>query len=523
MTAVAALGFTACADDYLETSPNDSVTTGMAFATTDNCKMAVNGIAKAMTNQYLGTQGINGEGTMKLRYNEWNGNDAQRCLHTGSANYWNNLVYMKSKTATYNYYIWFYYYRLIGNANMVIDNVDNATGSEADKQFIKAQALVYRAYSYYNLVTMYSQRWCDSNNGATDGVVLRLKATDAGEEQAQPLATLGETYAQIYQDLDDAISLFQQSGKAPAKDEFYLPSLQAAYAVKARAALYREDWQTAADCAKKAREGHALMSFDDYSDGFSTPHNEWIWGVYESEDQTLYYYGYFCYLGCNSTAASNKSYPTAISKQLADQIPATDKRLSLFYVPQTDAEFKGLKATSECSNTKSDFYKRVKGDGFVYFDSKTKVCAYMQKKMRAAFMPGGGSFNLFRSAEMYYCEAEADCHLGKDSEAAQLLYEATKGYDPAYVKSTKTGAALLDEVKVYRRFDLWGEGYNWQDFKRWKQDIVREKCDPTKGLASPGSWHNSFAGTIPATETERWVWVIPLKECDYNDLINEKD
>ena len=75
-----------------------------------------------------------------------------------------------------------------------------------------------------------------------------------------------------------------------------------------------------------------------------------------------------------------------------------------------------------------------------------------------AFYPGGGSFPLIRYAEMLYTEAEADMHLGKEAEAKDLLFEAVAQYDDAYTKSEKTGDELMDEIKLYRRFDLWGEG-----------------------------------------------------------------
>lgn len=518
ITAAATLGLASCSSDYLETIPNASVSKDAAFSTTENCAMAVNGIAKMMTTQYLSTQGMNGEGTIKNWCNNFTGNDTQKCNQTGWASLWNNLAtYKQSETTSYNYYIWYYYYKLIGNANQIIDNVDNATGDEKQKEYIKAQALVYRAYSYYQLTTMYCRRWCDSSNGQTSGVVLRIKATDAGEPQDMPLSTLAEVYQQIYADLDQAIALFQSSGINRSSDEFYLPNLNVAYAVKARAALYREDWQTAADNAKKARDGYSLMSVSEYFAGHNAQNSEWIWGVYEAEDQTLYYYSYFAYIGSNSSASACRSYPVAISKELIDQIPATDVRRDLFLVPQSDKEFKEMATSGR--TTKGTMFTRGKNSGYVYGTSY--IFGYMQFKLRAAFMPGGGSFSLFRASEMYYIEAEADCHLGRDADAQQLLYDVTKRFDPEYTKSQKTGADLLEEVKLYRRFDLFGEGFDWTDCKRWKKDINRKKLDTSKGLASPGNFHSTFAITISAEDYNRWQWIIPKKETDYNSLLKE--
>ena len=112
---------------------------------------------------------------------------------------------------------------------------------------------------------------------------------------------------------------------------------------------------------------------------------------------------------------------------------------------------------------------------------------------------------------MYYIEAEADCHLGQEAQAQQLLYDVTSRFDAAYTKSTKTGSDLLEEVKLYRRFDLWGEGHDWFDYKRWGQSIVR------KSIANGGSWHTQFAVTIKPEDGNNWTWAIPDRETNYND------
>ena len=517
-TAASAMMFASCSSDYLDTVPNDQVSTSTAFSTTENCALALNGVAKMMTQQYLSSQGMNGEGTIMNWYNNYTGNDTQKCNLTGWSSIINNLAtYKNSKTSSYGYYPWYYYYKIIGNVNQVIDNVDAATGTDSDKAFIKGQALTYRAYAFYRLATLYSVRWCDSENGAANGVVLRINSTNPVETLDMPLSTLGETFAQIYKDIDDAIALFGKSEGKRGANEFYLPDLSVAYAVKARAALYREDWATAAECAAKARAGYKLMSAEEYAAGFNAPNSEWMWGVYEAEDQTLYYYSYFAYIGANSSASICRSYPFAISKELIDKIPATDVRRNLYLVPQSDKEFKEMNSAGR--TTKGTMFTRGKESGYVY--STSYIFGYMQFKLRAAFMPGGGSFNMFRASEMYYIEAEADCHLGKDSEAQQLLYDVTKRFDASYTKSSKTGAELLDEVTTYRRFDFFGEGFDWTDFKRWNKDIVRKKLEVSKGLASPGSFHSTFAITIKANEYTRWQWAIPNKETDYNDLIAE--
>jgi hypothetical protein len=503
--AASALMLTSCAGDYLDTEPQSSASTSTILENTDNAKLAVNGIARLMVTQYLSTQGFNGEGTIKTYYANYPGNDFQKCNLTGWSSMINSIFHERS-TSVYDYYPFYYYYKLIGNANAIICNIDNAEGTEEDRAFIKAQALTYRAYSYFMLSQLYCKRWDDSNNGSSRGLPLRLDES-TGDIEA---STLGEVYAQIYADLDDAVSLFTKSGQDRDADAVYDPNLNVAYAVYARAALTRQDWANAAKYAPLARKGYPLMSNAEYLSGFNEPNKEWIWGTYSATDQTLYYYSFHAYQGSNSSASICRSYPCAISKELIDQIPESDIRRELYLVPQEGETYTA--STGRASS--GALYDRAKKDYASKIYSTSYIFAYMQFKFTVLYQPGGGYVNNFRSSEMYLTEAEADCHLGKDAEAQALLVELNKtsGRDADYTCS-KTGAELLKEVKLYRRFDLWGEGFDWFDYKRWNEPIVRHSA------ANGGSFHAQFAITMNPADENAWTWVYPAKEVDYNSLI----
>ena len=494
----------ACDKEYMETTPESSTSPATIFETTQNCELAINGMCKMMTTQYLSTQGLNGEGTIKTWYGNF-GNDLQRCNQTGWASLWNHTM-NESVNSTYLIYPWYYYYKLIGNANQVIENIDNAEGPEAERQYYKAQALVFRAHAFTMLMQLYAYRWQDSSNGSAPGIALRLD-TSIGDIA---LSTQAECYAQIYADCDEAISLFKASGIDRGADEFYKPNLNVAYAVKARAALVREDWATVVACAPEARKGHPLMSKDQYMDGgFSDENNEWIWGVYEASDQTIYYYSFFAYQASNASSSMQRTYPLAISKELYDQIPETDVRRRMWLEP-TGEEWAACNANGQAA---SAFANRAKAEFGSKLYSTSQIYGYMQFKFLCTFTPGGGSFNIYRSAEMMLSEAEAQCHLGNDAAAQALLKELNKNLDSAY-DCTKTGADLLTEVKLYRRIDLWGEGFDWYDYKRWNEPIVR------KTKAQGGSFAAAFAVTINVGDGNKWTWKIPKRELDYNGLIN---
>lgn len=504
LIAASLLALTACKKDFLDTAPEDSVAPATIFESTDNAKLAINGIARLMTKQYMSSQGYNGEGTIKTHYGVWPGNDASRS-YTGF-NYIHNFTAYDQQNYYVDIFAWFYYYKLISNANTILAYIDDASGTDSDRNYIKAQALVYRAYSYLMVSQIYAPRWASSNNGAAAAVPLRLEPNT----EAMDKATLAEVYTQIYADLDEAISLFGNSSYVRPAADFFLPDVTAAHAVYARAAATRQDWGTVISHASAARSGHAIMGNAAYHEGFSEPNNEWIWGVYDAEDQTIYFYSYYAYIGSNASSSQCRTYPTLISKTLIDQIPDEDTRKDLFLVPAATNLYTastGKATTAYANQVKAQYGSRLYGTSQIY--------AYMHFKFLCSFYPGGGSFHLFRSAEMLYLEAEARCMQGgQDATVQSLLQEAVQPYNAAYT-CTKTGADLLDEVKLYRRFDLWGEGLDWFDCKRWNISIDR------KSWADGGSCIAALAISYGPEEKNGWSYYAPLLETNYNPFFDK--
>jgi hypothetical protein len=497
---LAALMTASCSKEYLDTEPTDETATSTVFATTKNAALAVNGLAKMMTQQYLSSQGFNGEGTIKMYYGNYPGNNFFVNL-PGWAAIINN-TYNESTTSIYNYYPWYYYYKIIANANAIILRVDDAEGPDNEKQFIKAQALTFRAYSYMMLAQLYGYRWSDSNNGASQGLVLRLDESTGD----MPYSTLAETYGQIYSDLNEAISLYTTSGLT--RSENYSPDISVAYATLARAALNRQDYATAESNAIKARADYALMSNTEYKSGFSLPTKEWIWSSYGALDETLHFYSYFSYMAYNSSASAVRTYPKIISKDLYAKIPSTDIRKSLFLNPAgyTYTQSSGIAGTALAAKARTDFPA---------LQSNATVYAYMQFKIKAQDLPGVGHLNHFRSSEMYLIDAEAKYFQNKPAAEVQAVLESltkSSGRDPEYT-CTKTGTALLDEIKAYRAIELWGEGFDWFDMKRWGDTINR------KATNAGGNFIASVALTITPEQNNRWTWKVPLKETDFNDAL----
>ena len=513
-----------CGSDYLETKPTASVSSTEAVATTDMAYKALNGIARCQTTQhYAFTQGFAGENAiMRLYENLPSQNYNYNYYASGWAPIHNQTFHNRTSTI-YDGYAWYYYYQLIGQANRIIAHIDAATGSDEDKKFIKASALSFRAYSYEKLIHYYCYRWQDSNNGASQGVVLRLDESTGDA----PFATLAETVAQIYKDCQEAITLFGESGIDRPAREVWIPNENVAHAVYARAALFSQDYQTAVDQAKLAKQGYPLMSNDSYAAGFCEPTSEWIMGSYGDDSENNFYWSYGTQGACNGYYATADGNPTGagtIGHELISRIPNNDARKQNFL---TEDKFPNLDLSKE---SKYYYTFGILGmmDDNIYEQADSIVKAHQAKGLTTPYQagfyyldanlkffvkaqPGVGYVPFIRSSEMVLIEAEANYFLGKTAEAQAALVElnATSGRNPEYT-CTKTGEELLSEIQDYRCLELWGEGFEWSDFKRWNKAVVR------KSFAEGGNAHQTVAITIKPEDGNKWTWGVPLNETDYN-------
>lgn len=522
-----------CAGDYLDTAPTDSTGATDAVGTTANAMKALNGIAKIMTTQhsYFGG-GFAGENNIMIQYESY---PSENYNYNYYASGWSPIFNQEFHTRTnsiYDAYAWYYYYTIAGNANTILANIDNAEGTEAERNFVKASALTFRAYAFEKLVHYYCWCWQDSNNGASQGIVLRLDESTGG----QGYATLAETYAQIYKDLDEAIMLFEQSGMDRNASQVWMPNINVAHAIYARAALTKQDYTKALTEAKLARQNYPLMSNAEYHAGFCNPTSEWIFGSFGSAQENNWYWSYGTQYACNgyyANAAGAANGAGSIGRELINRIPNNDARKALFL---TEDKFPGYNFND---GSAMDLGYGILGMG----DDEKKAdalweeaAAYCQKMAvsgleapyQAGYMYLGGQLKFYvfdtpgvsylpfiRSSEMVLVEAEANYFLNDETAARAALVElnATSGRNPEYT-CDKSGEALWNEIMDYRELELWGEGFAWSDYKRWNRDIVRHS------FAEGGNAHISVAKTIPASGVNKWTWDVPLNETDYNDELN---
>ena len=81
------------------------------------------------------------------------------------------------------------------------------------------------------------------------------------------------------------------------------------------------------------------------------------------------------------------------------------------------------------------------------------------------------------------------------------------GRDPQYT-CTATGEDLLKEIKMYRRLELWGEGFFWYDCGVGGESMVRPS------IAEGGNYSQFVSGTFGFLtkwyyDETFWKWIIP--------------
>ncbi|MFH7000073.1 RagB/SusD family nutrient uptake outer membrane protein [Flavobacterium sp. FlaQc-57] len=479
--AISLLILTSCSDDFLEKKPTEFIDYEASTKTTENLMTLLNGIHRSLYVRYESNQNENGLGSM-MQQVDIAADDIVFPVTNGwflQVYNWNGQANENSQDIRFPYRT---YYRIIRNANTIINATDAAIGSDADKKIVKGQALLYRAFAHYQLVQLYGKRYVNGTQNTQPGVPIILTVSST------PVArgTVEAVYTQINKDLDEANVLLVGYSK-PNNSHL---GLKVAQGLKARVALTQGNWAIAADYAAKAKAGVALMSTTEYVKGFNDYNNvEWMWGSHINEVQTDYFGNFGAYMSRNYNSTVIRSCPKAINSKLYNLIPATDIRAALFD--------KTGKHTA--LNLPSTYAK------FAYTSQKYLALSTGDSRCDVPYM---------RVAEMYLIEAEAKARLGA-ADASAVLFTLAKSRDAAYVLSTKTGQALVDEIWFQRRIELWGEGFRFYDLKRTNSALDRTGANHDSAITNG-------VMSVPPTD-KRWQWLIPRAEINANPLVTQNE
>ncbi|PCI04854.1 MAG: RagB/SusD family nutrient uptake outer membrane protein [Flavobacteriaceae bacterium] len=387
--------------------------------------------------------------------------------------------------------IWNFYYEIIKGANQTISLIGGLEEAQLtdDLNYVLARSKVIRGFAYLQLIQIY-QKGQPALSDA--GIPIVDPTADLINGPGFGRLTVGEVYTQIEKDFTegyDALDGYSRDDKTSINQDITAGFL-------ARYYLLIGENDKAVTFAQQAQNAGSLVGGQTILDGFQSIANpEWIWGADLDEDKSSYYASFFAHIQAYSPVFfANNGYTPGYTGQLGHH-KTVDKRL--------------YSAISDTDTRKQWFGP---DNGFIFGGSEDQI--YNYKFYDDTFFEA--DYVYMRVAEMYLIEAEAKANLGDAGGAAQALYNLVSTRDAEYSKSSATGTALMEEIRLHRRIELWGEGFGLLDMKRWNVGLTRVY----EGSNHPNvtaSYFDLIAGD------KSFTFQIPEDEINTNDAISSGD
>lgn len=142
-------------------------------------------------------------------------------------------------------------YERIARYNIIIENVMNADGTDAERLKARAEAQVLRAYNHFVLVNIFSKHY-NPKSANTDGGILLKKVFSLEEKTKQ--SSVAEVYQFVEYDINSALPHLQAKGK-----NVNHPGLAFAYALLAKVHLFKQEFDKAEAAAKESLKNNSYI------------------------------------------------------------------------------------------------------------------------------------------------------------------------------------------------------------------------------------------------------------------------
>ncbi|OPC04485.1 carbohydrate-binding protein SusD [Elizabethkingia meningoseptica] len=431
---LAASVFISC-ERELETAPTNQANEEEIFKTADNAETVINGTWAQFNDD--GTTYANIGYSTVLRASDAMGSDVAVLTNKYGFNSAYAFTDLVNNTGGRSSFIWNLFYSAINNMNNVLNRIDATEGSQEKKNQVKGQAKAFRAFCYLNLASFYQFSYQKDKSALTVPVYTQPATINSvGNKRA----SLEEIYTLVKSDLLDAKNLLK-SYKRNNKDKI---DLSVVNGLLARTYLNTGEWAKAADAANEARAGYGFMAPEKYAEGFNDIGNaEWIWGHGQTQEQSGESYA-FHYLDVSSSGSYYYSFMA--DPYFKDLFDKNDIRYQLF-------EWDGLKG-------------------------REGLLRYKKFKFKPNLI---GDIVYMRSAEMYLIAAEAYARSGNVSEAVANLNLLKSARKANLYNGIQNADAVLNEVLIERRKELFGEGFSLSDIIRTQGKVVRNSYTDANG------------------------------------------
>ena len=338
-------------------------------------------------------------------------------------------------------------YTSIMGFNAVLDDIDDAEGTQEERDLVKAEALGLRALAYYYLVNMFGEPY-NSNRQAL-GVPLKLTAVLG--ENGMLRNTVEEVYNQMVSDLENASALFAQY---PKRRGNYRMNGTTVDILLSRVYLYMERWDDAVTAATRAIESAEGLSdytgyemYASYRGNFIMPtyglsEVEWVWGNYFS-----WFNFYYLFDPSNELLALYTSndrrldlwmpYNMVYKKEVnaSANTPSNTIRISEAYLNRAEARI--LSATPDLTGALSDLneLKRHRITGYQDMTSTDNLLTEVRNERRRELC-----FDWHRWFDLRRYGMPAITHDYRASNEDPLMTYTLRENDPLYTLPFPTSA-----------------------------------------------------------------------------------
>lgn len=458
-----------CSKNFLtDPKPTQSISSVDVYATDAGVRGYFNGMYSYLRSQY-GANGTTGGSTDAWGITAVNLARVVKGADVPISNSWYYFDYQNdNREPTYRrtVFTWRFFYELANQANNLIAGVQSSGSlTAASKAAFLAEARAFRAWCYFELVREFSHAYAQDQNAP--GVPIYTEPTTP-TTQGKPRGTVKQVYDFILKELTEALPDIPSDRQM--KDVI---NEDVVNGLLARVSLEVGNWPDAIKYAQAARAGYTLAPAE-YAPMIDIAADEVMWGFPQSADQSVYYGSPSAFWGGSGSVSGY--YNFFIDSNFVRQFTPTDARRK--FVQTTATDYRKFRTTK--------------------FGTATNFTDHIIA---------------MRSPEMYLIEAEAKAR-NNDATAATVLFELQKNRDASATASGNTGQALINEILLERRKELYGElGIDFLDAKRLQLPLVRGTGHPTLTRITLTANDPKFTLKIPQTEFDANV---SLKPTDQN-------
>ncbi|HVI46344.1 MAG TPA: RagB/SusD family nutrient uptake outer membrane protein [Chitinophaga sp.] len=336
------------------------------------------------------------------------------------------------------------YYAKIFLANLALEGIGAATGSDQQKAAVKGEALLIRAYCHFILVNIFGQHYNTATSGSNLGVPLIL--TNAkGNINTYKRNSVKEVYDQVEADITNGLEQLKNGGSYVSVNPYHF-SVATGNALMARVKLYKGEWDQA------VKYSDAVIKEKGY--------------VVRKLSEDIPYLQSSGMLFFATRYMDPSSHPNILSLSYnATMGPLTPTGYFICGFFPSDSIVKQYNAV----NGVSDLRQRVFTSVGTVIDVRVIALKFATQANSPSNTPIRVPYFNMEEVLLTHAEALLRSNAGNAVQAALTDVEAIRKerylpYKPLDAAITKD--ALLNVVMLERRKELINEGLRWYDIKR---------------------------------------------------------